>query len=293
MPLLGEPELRGRAASWRWTAGWPPSRRTSATPPLAKKIIGDKPADVDRPAARTAPASRSRPARTCPASRARLRDAGARSPASAIATDIEQVPAQAAEPRRLLPVEFTDDAVGAARRRSSRAASATGASPASTSRTRSRGRPTRTADGSVIYGGRPLGPAPRSVPFGCLSRRSPIGPRNIGRVRLGLTRKQLRRRARRRQDHAALAGAGACAAAAARSSPSSRPRGGWSLVATTARRHGNRLLRPGSRLGLLQSAYPTRRPLGKGLFRAGAAQPAPDRRRAAARCASSRSRASA
>ena len=33
------------------------------------------------------------------------------------------------------------------------------------------------------------------------------------------------------------------------------------------------MLRPGSRLGLLHSAYPTRRPLGKGLFRAGPGSP--------------------
>jgi hypothetical protein len=128
------------------------------------------------------------------------------------------------------------------------------------------------ADGSVIYGGRPLGPAPRSQPFGCLSRRSPIGPRNIGRVRLGLTRAKLRR----------LPGAGKTTPRSWRWCVSGSrgkvvavftPKGRVALVATTARRHGNRQLRPGSGMGRLRIAYPSRRALGSGLFRAGPGSP--------------------
>ena len=36
-------------------------------------------------------------------------------------------------------------------------------------------------------------PCPTRAPARCLARRSPIGPRNIGRIRLGLTRRQLSR----------------------------------------------------------------------------------------------------
>jgi hypothetical protein len=45
-------------------------------------------------------------------------------------------------------------------------------------------------------------------------------------------------------------------------------RGRVALVATTAPGYGNRRLRPGSGLGRLRSAYPRRRALGRGLFRA-------------------------
>ena len=128
------------------------------------------------------------------------------------------------------------------------------------------------ARGRVIYGGRPLGPAPRSVPFGCLSRRSPIGPRNIGRVKVGLTRRRLRglpgagKTTRRSWRWCVRGSRGAVTAVFT-------PRGRVALVITTARRHGNRQLRPGSGMGLLSSAYPSRRALGGGLFRAGPGSP--------------------
>ena len=94
-------------------------------------------------------------------------------------------------------------------------------------------------------GGTPLG-IPRSEPFGCLSRRSPIGRRNIGRVRLGLTRRGLARRVpgpgrttRRSWRWCVKRSRGSVRAVFTK-------RGRVALVATTARRHGNRRVRPGS-----------------------------------------------
>ena len=102
----------------------------------------------------------------------------------------------------------------------------------------------------------------------CLARRAPIGRRGIGGVRLGSGRRALARRV---------------------PPPSRRPRRAWSwcvtgggrvieifsrrgrvaVVATTARGHGNRGVRPGTRLSRVARAYPRRRSLGRGLVRAG------------------------
>ena len=86
---------------------------------------------------------------------------------------------------------------------------------------------------------RTCGP-PVGVRAGCLARRAPIGPRNIGRVRLGLTRKALLRRVpapRRRTKHSwrwcVKGGKGTVSAAFTR-------HGRVALVTTTAPRHGNR-----------------------------------------------------
>ena len=112
------------------------------------------------------------------------------------------------------------------------------------------------------------GPAP--APGRCLARRSPIGPRNVGRVRLGLTRAQLRalpvqprRSTRRSFRYCVNESRGSVAAVFSR-------RGRVALVATTARGHGNRRLRPGSPAPLLRRAYPRAHRLAPGLYRAGA-----------------------
>jgi hypothetical protein len=127
--------------------------------------------------------------------------------------------------------------------------------------------------GKVIYGGKPLGPAPVSEPFGCLARRSPIGPRNIGRVRIGLTGGRLLKRVpgpgrsgRRAWRWCVTSSPGTVRAAFTR-------RGKVALVATTARRHGNRRLHPGSRVRALRRAYPRRRAIGRGLFLANPRSP--------------------
>jgi hypothetical protein len=108
---------------------------------------------------------------------------------------------------------------------------------------------------------------------GCLARRAPIGPRNIGRVRLGLTRAQLRRRlpaprrrTRRSWRWCVKGGKGIVAAAFSR-------RGRVALVATTAPRHGNRNIHPGARTKALRRAYPRRRAIGRTLVRAGPRSP--------------------
>jgi hypothetical protein len=108
---------------------------------------------------------------------------------------------------------------------------------------------------------------------GCLARRAPIGPHNIGRVRLGLTRKQLlrrvpapRRRTKRSWRWCVKGGKGTVAAAFTR-------KGKVALVTTTAPRHGNRRIHPGTRLSALRRAYPRRRSVGRSLLRANPSSP--------------------
>jgi dienelactone hydrolase len=109
---------------------------------------------------------------------------------------------------------------------------------------------------------------PRSA-RGCLARRAPIGRRGIGRVRLGLGKRALARRApaptrrtRRSWRWCVKGGRGTVRAVFSR-------RGRVLLVATTAPRHGNRGVRPRARLSRARRAYPRRRSLGRGLLRAG------------------------
>jgi LVIVD repeat len=108
---------------------------------------------------------------------------------------------------------------------------------------------------------------------GCLARRAPIGPRNIGRVRLGLSRRALlrrvpapRRRTRRRWTWCVKGGRGRVSAAFNR-------RGRVALVATTAPRHGNRRIHPGTRRRTLRRAYPRLRRVRGNLFRANRRSP--------------------
>ena len=118
----------------------------------------------------------------------------------------------------------------------------------------------------------PRGGAGAGLP-GCLARRAPIGPRNIGRIRLGLTRRQLlrrvpspRRRGRGAWRWCVKGGRGAVVAAFDR-------RGRVALAATTAPRHGNRRIHPGSSVRAMRRAYPRSRPLGRGLVRANRTSP--------------------
>jgi hypothetical protein len=102
----------------------------------------------------------------------------------------------------------------------------------------------------------------------CLARRSPIGPRNIGRIRLGLTRARLRRLpvrpvriTRRSYRYCVKRSSGRVTAVFSR-------RGRVALVTTTARAHGNRRLRPGSTRRALRRAYSRRRAIAPRLYRA-------------------------
>jgi hypothetical protein len=107
-----------------------------------------------------------------------------------------------------------------------------------------------------------------AAPGRCLARRSPIGPRNIGRVRLGLTRARLRalpvqpvRTTRRSYRYCVKGGTGSVTAVFSRA-------GRVALVVTTAHSHGNRGVRPGSLARTLRRAYPRRVRIARGLFRA-------------------------
>jgi hypothetical protein len=103
----------------------------------------------------------------------------------------------------------------------------------------------------------------------CLSRRSPIGPRNIGRVRLGYSRAQLLelpvppvRRARRAFRYCVKGGRGRVTAVLSR-------RGRVRLVTTTARGHGNRRVRVGAPSRAFVQAFPSRRRVIRGIYRLG------------------------
>ncbi len=106
----------------------------------------------------------------------------------------------------------------------------------------------------------------------CLARRSPIGPRNIGRVRLGYTRARMRRlavrapqRTGRRFRFCVKASHGAVTAVF----PGRSTRATARLLTTTARGHGNRRVRVGSSAARFRRAYPRRVRLAKGLYRLG------------------------
>ena len=97
-------------------------------------------------------------------------------------------------------------------------------------------------------GGKSLGGPDASASFGCLSRRSRIGTRGIGRIKLGLTRRRLARRTpgagtetRRSWRWCVKRGRGTVRAAFS-------PKGKVALVATTAPRYGSRRLHPGVRM---------------------------------------------
>ena len=110
----------------------------------------------------------------------------------------------------------------------------------------------------------------------CLARQSPIGARNIGRIRLGYSRARLLRRvpvrpARRRHVYRYCVEGRSGKVTAVFSKPSRRGR--VELVTTTARGHGNRRVRVRSRAAAFRRAYPRRRRIGRGLYRAGPGSP--------------------
>jgi hypothetical protein len=112
-----------------------------------------------------------------------------------------------------------------------------------------------------------------SAGTGCLARRAPIGPRNIGRVRLGMSRRALLRRVpapRRRTKHSwrwcVKGGKGTVSAVFDR-------HGRVTFVETTAPHHGNRSIHPGTRVRALRRAYPRGRAIGRSLLRANRRSP--------------------
>ena len=105
----------------------------------------------------------------------------------------------------------------------------------------------------------------------CLSRRSPIGPRNIGRIRLGHTRARMLRvpvrppsRTARTLRYCVKSSRGRVTAVFASRSRRARAR----LVVTTATGHGNRRVRVGSRASRFRRAYRNRVRIGRGIYRA-------------------------
>jgi hypothetical protein len=96
-------------------------------------------------------------------------------------------------------------------------------------------------------GGTPLGQPDTSRSFGCLGRRASIGARGIGRVRVGLTRRRLARRVPGAGTETKRAWRWCVKGSRGRVLAAFTKKGKVALVATTARRHGSRALRPGMR----------------------------------------------
>jgi hypothetical protein len=124
-----------------------------------------------------------------------------------------------------------------------------------------------------LCGRGPIDPQSVESGRGCLARRSPIGPRNIGRVRLGYSRRGLLRlsvqpfrRTRRSYRYCVKRSSGRVSAVFSR-------RGRVALIATTARSHGNRGVRPGASARALRRAYARRQAVGRGLYRANRSSP--------------------
>jgi uncharacterized protein len=101
----------------------------------------------------------------------------------------------------------------------------------------------------------------------CLARRSPIGPRNIGRVRLGRTRRQLLRLPVRSPRRKRRLLSWCVKRSRGRVKGVLSGRGRSRLVVTTAASHGNRGVHPGARVRSLR-AYGRRVALGSGVYRA-------------------------
>ncbi len=263
-PLLGDADYTDESivAMDRWLAAVEADGRDV---PLARKIIEDKPANLVDRCTDGAPGGQDLPASACDAtvqsySSARI-EAG-----MALTDDTIKCELKPLDRSDYAPVQFTE-----AQWSRMQAAFPEGVcdySKPGVDRT-----PTvpwlTYKDGP---GGEPLGAAPRSSPFGCLSRRSPIGTRNVGRVKLGAARSALIERVPSpgrttgrswrwcvRSSRARGGGASVFAAFSAR--------GRVALVATSARSHGNRGVRPGSSARRMRAAYPRRRSLGRGLFR--------------------------
>ena len=111
----------------------------------------------------------------------------------------------------------------------------------------------------------------RVVSFDCLSRRSPIGPRNIGRIRLGRTRAQLRRlrvqpRRRTRLTYRYCVKRSRGRVTAVFSSRARRARA--RLVTSTAPLHRKGRVGRGARFRTMTRAFPRRRRIARGLYRA-------------------------
>jgi hypothetical protein len=111
----------------------------------------------------------------------------------------------------------------------------------------------------------------RVITNSCLARRAPIGARNIGRIRLGRTRRRLRRlrvqprrRTRRTYRYCVKRSRGRVVAVFS----SRRRTGRVRLVTSTARSHRMRRVGRGVSTRRLVRRFPRRRRIGRRLFRA-------------------------
>ncbi len=122
-----------------------------------------------------------------------------------------------------------------------------------------------------------VGSRVRTLPGRCLAARAPIGPRNIGRIRLGYTRSRLLRRVIVQPERRSARVYRYCVKGrkgVVKAVFSSRSRRAKSLlVTTTARGHGNRNVRVRSKASKFRRAYPRRKRIARGLYRANRRSP--------------------
>ncbi len=262
VPLLGDADYTDESivAMDRWLAA---IERDARKVPLARKIIEDKPADVQDRCSDGAPGGGDVPAESCDAtvqsySSPRI-EAGMPQADDTIKCELQPLRRDSYAQIQFTDSEWTD---------LQRAYPEGVCDYSKPGVDRTPTVPWLTyADGP---GGKPLGVVPSSSSFGCLSRRSPIGSRNIGRVRLRAARRGLLRRVpgpgttTRRSWRWCIRGS------RGRVSAAFTAKGRVALVATSGRSHGNRRLRPGAPVRRLRAAYPRRRLVGRGLFRASA-----------------------
>jgi hypothetical protein len=123
-----------------------------------------------------------------------------------------------------------------------------------------------SACAAIVHGGHRQNVQPNDS-SGCVAHRSPIGARNIGRIRLGYNQRRLLRGAVQPVRRTPRSFRYCVRGTKGRVSAVFSPRGRVLLVATTASTHGNRKVRPGASARSLR-AYPRRVLVGRGLFRA-------------------------
>jgi len=108
---------------------------------------------------------------------------------------------------------------------------------------------------------------------GCLARRSPLGPHNIGRVKIGLTRKALLRRVPAPRGRTARSWRWCVKGGRGTVSAAFTKHGRVALVTSTSPRYGNRRVFPGGRTSSLRRSFPRGHKVGTTIVRANPRSP--------------------
>ena len=259
VPLLGDPDYTDESivAMDRWLAAIERDRRSV---PLARKIVDDKPSDVGDRCSDGAPGGSDVAAGSCDAtvqsySSPRI-EAGMPQTDDTIKCELQPLRRES-----YAQIQFTD----------SQWADLQKAFPEGVCDYSKPGVDRTPTVPWLTYedgpGGKPLGAVSRSSSFGCLSGRSPIGPRGIGRVGLRAAKRVLMRRVPGPVTTTRRSWSWCVRGSRGRVFAAFTAKGRVALVATSGRSHGNRRIRPGTSVRRLRATYPRRRSLRRGLFR--------------------------